>query len=109
MRTKIKFGNGICGMELHLNIGDMFQADMMSKKVKDIIENNKKCKEYDETPESTREEIFPDGCPGFLALSEEDLNKIYILLGKMSQTMSSTLFEEKDEEEKDEENSDSNI
>ena len=98
MRTKFIDGTGIFGMELTLSLGDMFQANQMSDTIDSILKNHKQCEEYEKTPYDKRNEAFPEGKPKRVELSDENLDKVYILLAKMSFATSSTIFKEEDEE-----------
>lgn len=98
MKTKFINGTGVCGMQLTLSLGDMFQANQMSDTINEVIKNHKECTRYDKTPYDERTKAFPDGKPVRIELRDEDLNKVLILLNKMSYATDSTIFKEEDEE-----------
>lgn len=98
MRTKLIPGKGVCGMQLTLSLGDMFQANQMSDTINEVIKNHEECTKYDKTPYDKRSEIFPEGKPVRIEMRDEDLDKVYILLAKMSYAADSTIFKEEDEE-----------
>ena len=98
MRTKFIKCMGVCGMQLTLSLGDMFQANQMSDTINEVIKNHEECTKYDKTPYDKRSEAFPDGKPVRIEMRDEDLDKVYILLAKMSYATGSTIFKEEDEE-----------
>lgn len=99
MKTKFIHGTGVCGMQLTLSLGDMFQADMTSDAIDKVLKNHKQYEEYEKMPFDKRNEAFPDGKPKRVEISDEELNKVRVLLNKISYSTGSTIFKEEDEEQ----------
>lgn len=97
MKTRLIPGTGVCGLELTLSLGDMFQAGMMADQLDQVIKNHETCKVYERTPCSELAERFPNGRPVRSEVPDEHLNRIFVLLKKMAYATSSTIFEEQDE------------
>lgn len=99
MKRQILRGEGIQGMCLTLSVCDMFAANETANELKDVIDNHNRCKEYNNTPYDQRKELFPDGAPVRIEVSEKTLQNLHRMMCKLSYESKSTLFDVDDEDD----------
>lgn len=98
MKSQILRGEGIIGMNLTLNVCDMFAASQVANTLSKIIENHNDIKSYDKCPYDKRSEAFPEGKPQRIELDDDTMLMLHTLMCKLSYEATSTLFAEEDEE-----------
>ena len=101
MKKQILRGEGIQGMCLTLSVYDMFAANETANELKNVIDNHKECKEYNNTPFDKRKELFPEGAPSRIELSEMTLNNLHKLMCKLALDCKSTMFDDNENENTD--------
>ena len=101
MKRELLHGHGVQGMRVDLSLMDMFAANQVAEELKAVVENHKNCEKYNSTPYDKRKELFPDGAPKRIEMSEKTLQNLHRLMCKLSSESNSTLFEELDENEED--------
>ena len=102
MKRQILRGEGIQGMCLTLSVCDMFTANQAVNELKTVLDNHKKIEEYKTAPYDKRKDLYPEGEPKRVELSENMLKNLCQLMLKLSFEAKSTLFDANDEEEEKE-------
>lgn len=99
MKKQIIHGEGVQGMCLTLNVCDMFVASQMAEELARVRLSRSTIKEYDKCAYDERKERFPNGRPEQIEMTDESLERLQILMFKMSLNGMSTMFEAEDEQE----------
>lgn len=99
MKKEILRGHGVQGMRVDLSVGDMFAANQVADELKTVIDNHTSCKEYNKTPFDKRKELFPEGAPTRIEVSENTLNNLHQLMCKLAYNCKSTMFDADDEDD----------
>lgn len=99
MKREILRGHGVQGMRVDLSVMDMFAANETANELKNVIDNHKECKEYNSTPFDKRKELFPEGAPSRIEVSEMTLNNLHKLMCKLAYDCKSTMFDADDEDD----------
>ena len=92
MIQKITKGDGITGMIVTLGLNDMFAINQVADKVEEIIKAKTLREGYMKCPYDQRKVNYPEGEPGDKNLDIETLDKVRILLNKMSYATASDVF-----------------
>lgn len=99
MKRKIIHGEGVQGMSIILGVAEMFEANQVANELQAVIENHEDCEGYTKCTFDQRKELFPEGQPKRIELSETTLTDLRNLMNKLSYCLKSTLFEEVDDVE----------
>lgn len=96
MKTREIYGEGVCGLNVELTIGDMCMANQMANNLKEVIDSRAAIEAYNKIPYDKRKDENGNAIerPTEIIMSTENLKKLHCLMCKFSASLDSSIFDD---------------